>query len=122
MSHSLDRDGLRATLAAFDGRQKKIVGGVIAIMIESPERVREREWIAEQFSQVALLACDFEDVGGVQEGKDRVQEYLRTNIHPILNACYQLFQCVGDDLAGRPGLSREDAVAHALSYFAEPAS
>ena len=39
--------GLRATLAAFDPRQQKIVGGVVAVMIENPERVRDREWMVE---------------------------------------------------------------------------
>jgi len=115
-------EALRATLARLDGRQRKIVGGVIAIMIENPERVREREWIAEQFTQVALLACGFEDVGGVQEGGGLLQVYVRENIDPLLNACYELFRRVGTDLAPRAGLSRQEAVAHALSYFvSEPA-
>lgn len=118
---ALDRDALRATLAGFDERRKKIVGGVIAIMIENPSRVREREWIAEQFTQVALLACDFEDVGSAREGQERLQAYVRANIDPVLNACYRLFQVVGADLTerGHAALTREDAVAHALGYFVE---
>jgi hypothetical protein len=120
MQPDTDREGLRATLAAFDPRQQKIVGGVVAVMIENPERVRDREWMVEQYTHIVLFACDFEDVAGVQEGTERVQAYARDNIHPILNACYQLFQCVGDDLAPRvaEGITREEAVGHALGYFA----
>jgi hypothetical protein len=118
-SDTSGREALRATLTRLDERQRKIVGGVIAIMVENPERVREREWIAEQFTQVALLACGFEDVAGAQQGGELLQAYVQENVGPLLNACYELFQVVGDDLAPRlsAGLSRQDAVAHALSYL-----
>ena len=118
-SDTSGREALRATLARLDERQRKIVGGVIAIMIENSERVREREWIAEQFTQVALLACGFEHVAGTQEGGTLLQDYVRENIDPLLNTCYELFQSVGADLAPRAseGLSRQDAVTHALSYL-----
>ncbi len=113
------RNELRDTLAALDERQKKIVGGVSAIMIENPDRVREREWIVEQFTQVVLLAGDFEDVSSVQEGHDRVQAYVRDNIDPLLNASYRLFQCVAQDLAGSgdEGMSRAQALAHAMGHL-----
>ena len=114
------RPALRATLSAMDERQKKIVGGVLAVMIENPERVREREWISEQFTQVVLLACDFEDVGSVDEGVGRIQAYAQEHIDPLLSACYQLFAVTAEDLAPRvpEGLTREDALAHAMGYFA----
>jgi hypothetical protein len=116
---TLDRESLRDTLEGFDETQKKIVGGLIAIMIENPDQIREREWIAEQFTQVTLLAVNFEDDLGLEQGMWKVQEYVRENVNPLLNACYLLFQVVGEDLAPRvdEGFSREDAVAHALGYF-----
>ena len=118
------RDELRNTLAAFDDRRKKIVGGMIAIMIENPDQVRDREWIAEQFTHVTILACDFEDVASTTEGVERVQAYVQQNIQPILTACFQLFGVVGEDLSARAseGLTREEALAHALSYMANPPS
>ena len=118
------REALRATLATFDQRQRKIVGGVIAVMIENPQRVKEREWITEQFTQITLLACGFEDVDSVQDGMEQVQGYVQEQIDPVLNACYQLFGCVAEDLAPRlsEGITKEDAVAHALGYFSEPDS
>lgn len=91
-------------------------------MIQHPSRVSEREWIAEQFTQVTLLAGDFEDVGSVQEGVAAVQQYVRENIVPVLEACYALFRCVGADMAARADESptRADAVARALEYLASP--
>lgn len=114
------RTDLRATLAHFDERRKKIVGGVLAVMIENPGRIREREWIAEQFTQVVLLASGLEDVDDAQDGLAQIQTYARENIAPILNACYRLFQVVAEDLAasaGEEGFTREDAMVRALEYF-----
>jgi len=119
---TLDREGLRDTLEGFDETQKKIVGGLIAIMIENPDLIRDREWIAEQFTQVTLLAVDVEDAedeSGPEQGMLKVQSYVQENVNLLLNACYLLFQVVGEDLASRveEGFSREEAVAHALGYF-----
>ncbi|MFT7680472.1 MAG: hypothetical protein ACI8QC_004478 [Planctomycetota bacterium] len=112
-----DRDTLRETLAAFDPIQTKITGGVLAVMFRTPDKVRDREWIAEQFSEVALLATDFDEV-------EAAQEFIRAQISPILNACYALFQNVGEDLAARADedLGLADAMNQALSYFLVPES
>lgn len=114
-----DRDALRATLNTFDDRKKKIVGGMIVVMIENPERVKEREWIAEQYTQVALLASEFEGIGSVNEGVERIQAYVRETMDEVLNACFLLFQFTAEDLAPRlsEGVTREDAVTHALTYM-----
>ncbi|MEM7307602.1 MAG: hypothetical protein AAF682_13070 [Planctomycetota bacterium] len=113
----LDRDGLRTTLAGFDDERKKIVGGLIAVMLKHAQRVRDREWISEQYAQVALLAVGFDDV-------EKAGVYLRANAEAVLGASYLLFQCVGDDLAGRAtdGFSFEDAMVQAMSYFVAPGS
>lgn len=117
-----EREDLRGTLAAFDDRQKKIVGGVVTVMIGNPHRVRDREWIAEQFAQVTLLASGFEDVSSAQDGLAQIQGYVQENVNPILNACFRLFQCVADDIAaggGAQDMDRADAVELALGYLAE---
>lgn len=110
-----DRDTLRETLAAFDSLQTKITGGILAVMFRTPDKVRDREWIAEQFTEVALLASDFDEV-------EAAQEYIKAQISPILNACYALFQTVGEDLAARADedLGLSDAMNQALSYFLVP--
>lgn len=117
---SLDRESLRRTLSAFDERQRKIVGGVIAVMIEHSARVRDREWVAEKFTQVVLLSAESEDASGTEEMMERVREYARENVDAILNACYLLFQYTAEDMEsrGEGGFTREEAVLHALSYLA----
>ncbi|MCA8981164.1 MAG: hypothetical protein H6831_00590 [Planctomycetes bacterium] len=113
------RAALRATLAGFDQRQKKIVGGILAVMIENPDAVRNREWISEQFAQIALLSADFEHLEDVTQGVAEVQAYVQANAEAILSACFQLFQFTAEDLAPRvaDGLTKQDALVHALGYF-----
>jgi len=120
MSSRVDRDVLRASLSDLDERQRKIVGGVIAIMIENSARVRDREWVAEKFTQVVLLSEEHEDASGAPEVMARVQAYARANVDALLNACFSLFHCVAEDMEsrGEAGFTREEAVLHALSYLA----
>ena len=68
---------------------------------------------------LSALVVNFEEDLGPEQGMWEVQTYVRENVNPLLNACYLLFQVVGEDLAPRvdEGFSREDAVAHALGYF-----
>ena len=49
----IDRDALRAQLAEMEPREKKIVGGMLAVMFKNPDRVTDREWVTEQFVHVA---------------------------------------------------------------------
>jgi hypothetical protein len=113
------RAELRATLASFDERQKKIVGAMIVVMIESPERVKKREWVSQQFTEVVLLTGDYKGAESVDEGVSLVQAYARENIDAILNASYLLFQLTAEDLASKldQGVTREQAVTHAMGYM-----
>ncbi|MEM9381510.1 MAG: hypothetical protein AAGB93_16265 [Planctomycetota bacterium] len=106
------RDQLRADLARFDEMQKKVVGGVLAVMFRTPDRVRDREWIVEQFTQVALLTGEF-------EGVEAAQQWVREHIDATLNACYALFLHVADDLRSRDETERtaSEAMLQALNYF-----
>lgn len=117
-----DRDALRASLAELDERGRKVVGGMMAVLFANPGRVREREWVTEQFTQVVLLAGEFEEGDGAQDAVGVVQAYVRDHIDPLLNACFALFLVVGDDLAARvaDGVTQEDAMLQAFSYFPAP--
>ena len=110
---------LRASLSTLDARQKKILGGMVTVMIQSPERSREREWIVEQFTHLTLLAGDFEEVDSVDHGMRIVRDYVREHIDGLMNTAFQLFARVADDMSALPPgeRSQERAVAQALSYF-----
>jgi len=114
-----DPEHVRRTLAAFDERQRKIVGGLIAVMIRRSERVREREWICEQFTQLALLTAEEDDTASPDARAAALGRYVRANIDDVLNASYELFLRVAADMAARAheDPSHADAVAQALTYF-----
>ena len=114
------RDDLRATLSEFDETQTKVAGGVVAVMFAEPTRVRDREWMSEQFTQVALLTGQFEESGHAHEGLEVAQSWIQANITPVLNACFALFVHTADDLRqqhGERAFSASDAMIQALGYF-----
>ncbi len=116
------RDDLRATLAEFDETQTKVVGGVVAVMFAEPKRVQDREWMSEQFTQVALLTGQFEEAEHAHEGLEIAQNWIRSNISPILNACFALFVHTAEDMREQhadKAFSASDAMIQALGYFDE---
>ncbi len=118
------RDELRASLVKFDEIQTKVVGGMLAVMFGEPDRVQDREWMCEQFTQVALLTGQFEEVEHAHEGLEIAQRWIQSNISPLLNASYALFVHVADDLGQEPNgesFRASDAMIQALGYF-DPAT
>jgi hypothetical protein len=114
------RDELRATLTEFDETQTKVAGGVLAVMVGEPTKVQDREWMSEQFTQVALLTGQFEEVEHAHEGLEVAQRWIQANISPILNACFALFVHTADDMRQQHGegeFSASDAMIQALGYF-----
>lgn len=118
----LDPAQVRRTLSALDARRQKIVVGLFTLMIHSPERAREREWISEQLVGLTLMAGEFE-ADTPQDGVRAVQDWLRANADELLRCAYLLFQRVGLDLAPRAapasgGLTPDDALQAGLAYLA----
>lgn len=112
------QDEVRSALAPLDAREQKIVAGMLTVMIQHPSQVRDREWIAEQLTHLALLAGEFE-ADSAQAGVEAVQEYLQARAEELVRASFLLFQRVGLDLAPRAaeGFTFEEAVARGLEYF-----
>ena len=77
-----ERAALRTELQDFDDIEKKVVGGMLAVMFGQPAKIRDREWMSEQFTQVALLTGQFEDVEHAHDGVERAQEWLRNGAKP----------------------------------------
>ncbi len=117
------RQDLRRDLSTFDEVQTKVAGGMLAVMFASPDRVKDREWMSEQFTQVALLTGQFEEAEHAHEGVEVAQAWIKANITAVLNACFALFVHVAEDMRGRHGsetFSASDAMIQALGYFDGP--
>ena len=109
---------VRQALAHFDAPRQKIVAGMLTAMIQNPGRVRDREWVAEQLTQVTLLARELE-ADTPEAGVHAVQEFLRANAEELLRASFLLFQRVGLDLEPRvaAGFTFEEALRCGLEYL-----
>ena len=110
-------DSVRRRLAALDERSRKVVAGLVTVMMRHPARVREREWMAEQLASVALLAGDAQ-ADSTQQAAAELQDWLRPRADGLLEATFQLFGRAGLDLAPRAAtLTPAEALAHALNYL-----
>ena len=112
-------DDVRGALAGLDEHQQKIVIGLLSVMINEPQRVREREWMAERLTELTLLTGEFE-ADTPQGGVQAVEAYLLEHSGDLLRASVLLFQRVGLDLAPRAktgGFTFEDAVQTGLAYM-----
>lgn len=111
-------DEVRRALAHLDARGQKIVIGLLALMMRNPQGVREREWTAEQLSQVTLLAGGFE-ADSPQAAVQGVRDFLQAHGQGLLGAALFLFQRLALDLAPRAaaGFTLEEALGCALEYL-----
>jgi hypothetical protein len=91
---------LRAELLALDRLDRKVVGGLVALCMASPRQVRDREWLAERFVQVATVAHGFagEDDAATDDDVERVRLYARLRFDPVVAATLRLFVRTGEDL------------------------
>jgi len=87
-------------------------------MIKNPTRVREREWMSEQLTELTLLAGEIE-ADAAHEAVQAVQDFLRVHSEELLRGAFLLFQRVGVDMAERvkSGFTFEDAMKCGLGYF-----
>jgi len=109
---------VRAALAPLDGRDQKIVAGLLGVMMQNPARVRDREWMARQLTELAVLAGGFE-AASPDEGVRVVQAFLRDSAARLLEAALLLFQRVSLDMAPRAtqGFTFQDALRQGLGYL-----
>lgn len=114
----LDPARVRAELAALDATGQKVAGGLVVVMMREPERVRDREWLLENFTLLSAKALELSDAD-----KDALQAYVRAERDAVLNATFRLFLRVAEDVRGLSGEAAEgagtlgQATMIALSYF-----
>lgn len=118
MAEEASEDRLRPALAALDAREKKIVGSVVTTMIGHSDRVRDREWMSEQFVAAVALASDLEAAPDPEEGLAAVQAYAREHIDRLMTLAFGLFSRTASDMGERDSFTFEDAVARATEYLA----
>lgn len=93
---------VRAELAALGPDARKIAGGLVVVMMREPDRVRDREWLLENFTLLSAKALELGD-----EDQAALQDFVRRERDAVLNATFRLFLRVAEDMRGLTGAAVE---------------
>jgi len=109
-----------ALLRPLDDLDKKVLGGLVALWMAAPARVRDREWTAQQFVQVATVAHGFDGEHGPATNDDveRIRVYAQQRMDRVVCCGLALFVRVAADLRERGGgATFADAQAAVVGYL-----
>jgi hypothetical protein len=114
------QDEVRQQIQPLDELDRKVLGGMVALLMSEPKRLRDREWVAQQFVQVAVVAHGFAGEGDDASTDDveRVRLYANLRMSVILDATLALFVRVAEDLRGSQGATLEMARGLVHGYLA----
>lgn len=121
MTELLTAEELRARIRALDPTEKKVLGGLIVLMIRNHDRIKDTEWIFESLARLSVPALGLDQEGEVDEDLDTVQEFVQRSSRQLLNVAFPLFVAVAGDMrqkmADGESYALDDACARALDYF-----
>lgn len=106
-------------LKALDPTQRKILGSLVMTMIRHHDKVRDREWFAQQFTAAVALTTELDDVGSTAEGMERIQTYAREQFAPLGGVAYGLFTRVAEEMQERATFTFDDAAACVMDHLGE---
>lgn len=112
---------LRTRLCALPREEQKLIGSLMALLLQDPHKAREREWVAEQVTQLFLLTHK-EAIEAHQDQSSAlafIESEVRKKAPVWVELTFALFHQTAQDLTPllKDGLSRGDALAHAMTYF-----
>jgi hypothetical protein len=111
---------MRALLGPMDELDRKVLGGLVALWMVDPSKVRDREWTAQHFIQVATVAHGFDAEGGpaTSEDVERIREYAQGHMAKVVRVGLSLFVRVAQDMQQKEGgFSYENAQECVRSYL-----
>ena len=106
---------LRTQLMGLGEDERKVIAGMVVLMMKEPEKVRDREWILEAYTHISAQALEMGD-----ERLEQLKELVRERRDLVLNASFGLFFRVAQDaaeLGGTPTLAQ--ATVMAMAYFTD---
>jgi hypothetical protein len=115
-------DEVRALVRPLDDRDRRVLGGLVLLMVREPARVRDQEWLAERFVEVAVVAHGFaaDEEHATSEDVAVIEGYAKARMRLVVNAAVALFVRTADELRARGGsYSLADAHAVVRSYVGE---
>lgn len=102
-------DEMRARIAPLDDLDRKVLGGLVAVWMAEPGRIRDREWTAQHFVQIATIAHGFdaaaaagEPAAATSDDVERVRRYAQQRMEQVVRTAFALFVRVAYDLRELP--------------------
>ncbi len=131
-------DEVRALIAPLVELDRKVLGGLAAVMIAQSDKVRDQEWLSEQFVHLAVVAHGIEDEDGGEAGAsaapasaesastesastedvEKIRAYAQARMPDIMLAAAKLFVRIAEDLRGRASYTFDDAQGLVRDYLA----
>lgn len=98
---------------------RKVLGGLVALWMSDPSKVRDKEWTAECFVHVATIAHGFdEDGAATSDDVEVIRKYAEERMATVLRVGFALFVRVANDMQEREaGFSFETAQECVRTYL-----
>lgn len=108
-------EALRTQLMGLGADERKVIAGMVVLMMKKPGKVRDREWLLEAYTHISAQALEMGD-----ERLDQLKELVQERRDLVLNASFGLFFRVAQDAAeigGTPTLAQASVMA--MAYFTD---
>ena len=112
---------VRELLRPLDELDRRVLGGLVAMLIAEPARCRDREGLAQCFVQLAVVASsdDADPAQATSEDVERIRRYAEARHRPVVNAALALFLRIAEDLRVSKSKPTPDAAkAILVAYLA----
>lgn len=98
---------------------RKVLGGLVALWMSDPSKMRDKEWTAECFVHVATVAHGFDENGAAtSDDVDVIHKYAKDRMATVLRVGFALFVRVANDMQEREdGFSFENAQESVRTYL-----
>ncbi len=117
-----DAAQLRADLAALPVLDRKVVGGLTILLISEPGNVRNREWLAERFVQLAVVAHGFGEASSSDAAVATIESYAKERMGELVGRSLAVFVRVAEDLKAAqagPPYGLDEAFTKVKDYVGE---
>ncbi|MCK5942747.1 MAG: hypothetical protein KAI24_12295 [Planctomycetes bacterium] len=106
----------------LDDLDRKVLGGLVALWMAEPDRIRDREWTAQQFVHVATVAHGFDGEAGpaTTEDVERIRTYAQGHMEDVVRVGLSLFVRVAHDLQQREGGFSYENAKECVRGYLEP--
>ncbi len=111
-------------LQPLEDLDRKVLGGLVALWMSEPGKVKDREWTAQHFVHVATVAHGFDSSDGpaTSEHVETIRAYAATRMETVIRVGFALFVRVAHDMQEREGgFSFENAQESVREYLEGPA-